>query len=44
VFSLDTSGFTLHHASQYYYVLRIKRDILSLMRKRVELKEKKKRW
>ncbi|MDG7047943.1 MAG: hypothetical protein JRN61_03085 [Nitrososphaerota archaeon] len=40
VFAPDSSGFSLHHASPYY-VLRIKRDALSSMRKQVRLKEKK---
>jgi len=44
VFSPDASGFTLHRAS-HHYALRIKRDVLSSMRKQVEQKEKKKeRW
>lgn len=38
VLSPDASGFTLHHIS-YYYSLRIKKDILSSMRRQVELKE-----
>lgn len=40
VFSPDASGFTLHHAS-HYYALRIKKDILSSMRKQVKQKEEK---
>ena len=41
VFAPDSSGFSLHHASPYY-VLRIKRDVLSsMMRKQVRLKERK---
>jgi hypothetical protein len=40
VFSPDASGFTLHRAS-HYYALRIKRDILSSMRKQVKQKEGK---
>jgi hypothetical protein len=43
LFSPDASGFTLHRAS-HYYALRIKRDILSSMKKQVEQKEKKERW
>jgi hypothetical protein len=39
VFSPDSSGFSPHHAS-HYYVLRIKRDVLSSMRKQVRLKER----
>ena len=45
VFSPDSSGFSPQHAS-HYYALRVKRDILSSMRKQVrqkERKEKKKR-
>ena len=34
VFGIDSSGFSLHHAS-YYYALRVKRDILSGMRRQV---------
>ena len=40
VFSPDSSGFSPHRAS-HYYVLRIKRDILSGMKKQVRQKE---RW
>ncbi len=39
VFSPDSSGFSPHHAS-HYYALRIKRDILSSMRKQVRQKER----
>ena len=42
VFAPNSSGFSLHHASPYY-VLRIKRDALSSMRKQVRLKEKEAR-
>jgi len=42
VFSPDSSGFAPHHAS-HYYALRIKRDILSSMRKQVKQKERKER-
>ncbi len=42
VFSPDSSGFSPHHAS-HYYALRIKRDILSSMRKQVKLKERSER-
>ncbi len=34
VFGIDSSGFSLHHAS-YYYALRVKRDVLSGMRRQV---------
>ncbi len=40
VFAPDSSGFSPHHAS-HYYALRIKRDILSSMKKQVKQKEKK---
>jgi hypothetical protein len=40
VFAPDSSGFSPHHAS-HYYALRIKKDILSSMRKQVKQKEKK---
>jgi hypothetical protein len=40
VFSPDASGFTLHRAS-HYYALRIKKDVLSSMKKQVELKERR---
>jgi hypothetical protein len=40
VFAPDSSGFSPHHASRYY-ALRIKRDILSSMRRQVKQKEKK---
>jgi hypothetical protein len=40
VFAPDSSGFSPHHAS-YYYALRIKRDILSSMRRQVKQKEKR---
>ena len=39
VFSPDSSGFSPHHAS-HYYTLRVKRDILSSMRKQVKQKER----
>jgi hypothetical protein len=42
VFGPDSSGFSPHHAS-HYYALRIKRDILSSMRKQVKQKEKRER-
>ena len=42
VFSPDSSGFSPHHAS-HYYALRIKRDILSSMKKQVRQKEKSER-
>jgi hypothetical protein len=42
VFSPDSSGFSPHHAS-HYYALRIKRDILSSMRKQVKQKERSER-
>jgi len=42
VFAPDSSGFSPSHAS-YYYALRIKRDILSSMKKQVKQKEKKER-
>ena len=42
VFGPDSSGFSPHHAS-HYYALRIKKDILSSMRKQVKQKEKKER-
>jgi hypothetical protein len=38
-FSPDSSGFSPHHAS-HYYAVRIKRDILSSMRKQVKEKER----
>jgi hypothetical protein len=41
-FSPDSSGFSPHHAS-HYYTLRIKRDILSSMRKQVKQKERDER-
>ena len=40
VFAPDSSGFSPHHAS-HYYALRIKKDILSSMRRQVRQKEKK---
>jgi hypothetical protein len=40
VFAPDSSGFSPHHAS-HYYALRIKRDILSSMKKQVKQKERK---
>jgi len=42
VFSPDASGFTLHRAS-HYHALRIKRDILSSMRRQVKQKERRER-
>jgi hypothetical protein len=42
VFAPDSSGFSPHHAS-HYYALRIKRDILSSMKKQVKQKERKER-
>ena len=42
VFAIDSSGFSPHHASRYY-ALRIKRDVLSSMRKQVKQKERKER-
>jgi hypothetical protein len=42
VFAPDSSGFSPHHAS-HYYALRIKRDILSSMRRQVKQKERKER-
>jgi hypothetical protein len=42
VFGPDSSGFSPHHAS-HYYALRIKKDILSSMRKQVKQKEKRER-
>jgi hypothetical protein len=41
-FSPDSSGFSPHHAS-HYYAVRIKRDILSSMRKQVRQKERNER-
>ena len=41
-FSPDSSGFSPHHAS-HYYAVRIKRDILSSMRKQVKQKERDER-
>jgi hypothetical protein len=41
-FGPDASGFSPHHAS-HYYTLRIKRDILSSMRKQVRQKERNER-
>jgi hypothetical protein len=38
LFAPDSSGFSLHHAS-IYYALRIKKDVLSSMKKQVRLKE-----
>jgi hypothetical protein len=38
VFAPDSSGFSPHHAS-HYYALRIKKDILSSMKKQVRQKE-----
>jgi hypothetical protein len=40
VFAPDSSGFSPHHAS-HYCALRIKRDILSSMKKQVKQKERK---
>ena len=42
VFAPDSSGFSPHHAS-HYYALRIKRDVLSSMRRQVKQKERKER-
>jgi hypothetical protein len=42
VFSPDSSGFPPHHAS-HYYAVRIKRDVLSSMRKQVRQKERSER-
>ncbi len=42
VFAPDASGFPPHHAS-HYYAVRIKRDILSSMRKQVRQKERSER-
>lgn len=42
VFAPDSSGFSPHHAS-HYYALRIKRDILSSMKKQVRQKERSER-
>ena len=42
VFSPDSSGFSPHHTS-HYYALRIKKDILSSMRRQVKQKEKRER-
>jgi hypothetical protein len=42
VFAPDASGFSPHHAS-HYYALRIKRDILSSMRRQVRQKERSER-
>ncbi len=42
VFSPNASGFTLHRAS-HYYALRIKKDILSSMRRQVKQKERNER-
>ena len=39
VFAPDASGFSPHHAS-HYYALRVKRDILSGMRKQARQKER----
>lgn len=35
VFGIDSSGFSMHHAS-YYYTLRVKRDVTSSMRRQFE--------
>ena len=43
VFSPDSSGFSPHHAS-HYYALRIKKDILSSMKRQVRQKERRGRW
>jgi len=40
VFAPDSSGFSSDHAS-HYYALRIKKDVLSSMKKQVRQKEKK---
>jgi hypothetical protein len=42
VFGPDASGFSPHHAS-HYYALRVKKDILSSMRKQVRRKERSER-
>jgi hypothetical protein len=42
VIGVDASGFSPHHAS-HYYALRIKKDILSSMKKQVKQKEQKER-
>jgi hypothetical protein len=42
VFGPDSSGFSPHHAS-HYYALRIKKDVLSSMRKQIRQKEKRER-
>ena len=37
VFGIDSSGFSMHHASYYYYyALKVRRDILSGMRKQLK--------
>lgn len=38
LFAPDSSGFSLYHASPYY-ALRIKKDVLSSMKKQVRMKE-----
>jgi hypothetical protein len=35
VFGTDSSGFSMHHAS-YYYALKVRRDILSGMRRQLK--------
>jgi hypothetical protein len=35
VFGIDSSGFSMHHAS-YYYALKVRRDILSGMRRQLK--------
>lgn len=42
VFAPDSSGFSPHHAS-HYYALRIKKDILSSMKRQVRQKERSER-
>jgi hypothetical protein len=42
VIGVDASGFSPHHAS-HYYALRIKKDVLSSMKKQVKQKEQKER-
>ena len=36
VFGIDSSGFSMRHASYYYYALRVKRYVLSGMRRQLE--------
>ena len=42
VLAADSSGFSSYHASNYY-ALRIRKDVLSSMKKQIEQKEKKER-